>query len=172
MSSSYMNHTNKLLTLATISSVAVSLLTGCDTIKSTLNYSADEFNVADNPPLSLPPSYDLDPPAAANENKDINPSQESREEKRAKDVLLGTNQKSDKSKSKISESVVKQAKKDDKIDANIREVVNNEAKNSPENGSIGEKLSDLGNKIAANAKKTSNDPEASQIDNATHTENK
>ncbi len=48
-----------------LSSLAL-LLSGCDTVRSTLgldHYQADPFNVPTNPPLTLPPEYTLRPPA-------------------------------------------------------------------------------------------------------------
>ena len=41
------------------------LLTGCDSVKSTLgmdHYQADEYNVKDNESLTIPPNYNLMPP--------------------------------------------------------------------------------------------------------------
>lgn len=43
----------------------LSLLQGCDTLRSTFgldHYQPDAFNVPTNPPLTLPPDYNLRPP--------------------------------------------------------------------------------------------------------------
>lgn len=56
-----MKHINLTITLSTL---AV-LLSGCDSVRNTLgldHYQADEFAVPTNPPLVLPPHYNLTPP--------------------------------------------------------------------------------------------------------------
>ncbi|MCX7342600.1 MAG: DUF3035 domain-containing protein [Proteobacteria bacterium] len=45
------------------------LLTACDSVKDSLgmsHYQADEFNLQQNPPLSMPPNYSLMPPRVKN----------------------------------------------------------------------------------------------------------
>ena len=100
------------------------LLTACDSVKSTLgmdHYQADEFNIKQNDPLSMPPNYKLMPPRTKDKDGKsvpLNPSAE-----KAKKVVGGGE-----SEASISE-VSKQDLKDKtgSADETIRETVDKES---------------------------------------------
>lgn len=99
-------------------------LTACDSVKSTLgmdHYQADEFNIKQNDPLSMPPNYKLMPPRTKDKDGKsvpLNPSAE-----KAKKVVGGGE-----SETSISETSQQDLK--DKVgsaDETIRETVDKES---------------------------------------------
>lgn len=100
------------------------LLTACESVKSTLgmdHYQADEFNVQQHPPLSLPPNYKLMPPRKKDKDGKSVPLNSSA--KKAKQVVGGG-----KSESSLSESSQQDLKdKAGTADDSIREQVDGES---------------------------------------------
>ena len=136
---------HKLFGLITISL----LLTSCDSLKDSLgmsHYQADEFNLQQNPPLSIPPNYKLVPPHTKNKDGKSVPLNASAEQ--AKQVVGGgesagaiseasaadLNDKAGTSDETIRETVDKEAEKgDDKLSKWKEEFIKNaKSINKPE----------------------------------------
>ncbi len=138
---------------------AALLLNGCDSVRNTLgldHYQADEFNINENPPLSIPPNYNLRPPLKDGEvdtspkaNKETNTSQ------KAKEALLGSSKKTTDTPSSNARSVAKKATEIQKPDPLIRETIKKEEANDPD--SVSGKLSNALDTISKNFANTSND---------------
>lgn len=146
------------------------ILTGCDSLRNTFgldHYQADEFNVAENPPLSMPPNYTLTPPSYDANSKDKNKEQKKQKDDsssmKAKEALLGKKSKTEDTESASAKAIVAKASADTKADPKIRETVEKEeAAESSSMDGVSEKLSKMGQKIVENAKKTSNNPAVTQ----------
>lgn len=99
-------------------------LTACDSVKSTLgmdHYQADEFNIKQNDPLSMPPNYKLMPPRTKDKDGKSVPLDPSAE--KAKKVVGGGE-----SEASISEASQQDLK--DKVgsaDETIRETIDKES---------------------------------------------
>ncbi len=136
-------------------------LTGCDTFRNTFgldHYQADEFNVSDNPPLSMPPNYNLAPPAnnsSGNTEKKIADNENTT--KKAKEALLGRAEKTKNASTNSGKVVVQKASEVQKADPEIRKTVTAEKESlSSDSNSLPNKLAKMGEEIAKNAKNTSN----------------
>ncbi len=153
--------TKNVVCVTTASIACALLLSGCDSFRSTFgldHYQADEFNVANHKPLSIPPSYDLMPPDAAASPDAMQSRGEVSTTHQAQKVLLGrTTEKSD-AQSAGSTTITEKASTKQIADKNIREKVTNEAKDSRETDNpLADKLAKLGETIKENATRTSND---------------
>jgi hypothetical protein len=102
------------------------LLTACDGVKDSLgmsHYQADEFNLQQNPPLSMPPNYKLMPPRTKNTDGKSVPLNASAE--KAQKIVGGGE-----SSTEISgESSADLRDKAGTADDSIRETLNKEAEN-------------------------------------------
>ncbi len=124
------------------------LLTACDSVKSTLgmdHYQADEFNIKQNDPLSMPPNYKLMPPRTKDKDGksvSLNPSAE-----KAKKVVGGGE----------SEAFISEASKQDlkdktgSADETIRQTVDKEASDAGD-GALDNKLNSWKKEFVQNAK--------------------
>ncbi len=152
---------NKNVTAILVGSMAITL-TGCDTFRNTFgldHYQADEFNVSDNPPLSMPPNYNLAPPAAdSSANTEKKKADDENTTKKAKEALLGRAEKTKNTATSSGKVVVEKASEVQKADPEIRKTVTQEKETlSSDSDSIPNKLAKMGEEIAKNAKNTSND---------------
>ena len=134
-------------------------LSGCDTFRNTLgldHYQADEFNIAENPPLSMPPSYNLAPPTSANASD--NKTRDENTTQKAKETLLGRKEKTTEATTNSAKAVVAKANETQKADPEIRTTIAKEESSlASESDSFPDTLSKMGQKIAKNAKNTSNE---------------
>jgi hypothetical protein len=135
-------------------------LTGCDTFRNTFgldHYQADEFNVSDNPPLSMPPNYNLAPPANnSSENTEKKKADDENTTKKAKEALLGRAEKTKNTTTNSGKVVVEKASEVQKADPEIRKTVTAEKESlSSDSDSFSNKLAKIGDEIAKNAKNTS-----------------
>jgi len=139
-------------------------LTGCDTFRNTFgldHYQADELNIAENPPLSMPPNYRLAPPtnSTPSDKNEKNRAADESTANKAKETLLGRSEKAKDTTTHNAEVLIKKAAEVQKADPEIRKTVNEEEKTlSRESDSIPDQLSKMGQKIVDNAKNTSNEP--------------
>ena len=133
---------NKVFSLITLAL----LLTACDNVKDSLgmsHYQADEFNLQQNPPLSMPPNYSLMPPRTKNKDGKSEPLNASAE--KAQQVVGGGE-----SAGEISgESSTDLKDKTGEADDSIRETVDKEAENGDD------KLSKWKEEFIKNAKSIS-----------------
>jgi hypothetical protein len=149
---------NKKSLTTIVSTLAVIFTSGCDTVRNTFgldHYQADEFNVSEHPPLSLPPSYNLAPPVAGDTKSNSETQKPDEKETKAKEIILGKEKDTKKQKtndSKLSKEIVKQAAKDKTVDPEIREKIDSD-KEISDTG-----LENIGNKILENISRTSNEP--------------
>ena len=108
-----------------LSFIAVALaLTGCDQIKRGLGlerHQPDEFNVVDRPPLSMPPSMALKPPAPAERGAG---AKESRQ--KVQDLVLKPPAATYMAPSKAEEDLLNKSGADKNL-ANIRAVIDQES---------------------------------------------
>jgi hypothetical protein len=98
-------------------------LSACD-VRHTLgldHYQPNEFNVSDNPPLSLPKDYKLRPPVDASKNP---PSDQKASD--AAQTVLGV-KKQDAMSGSSEKQLVNKASNGQAIDPNIRDTVNKDA---------------------------------------------
>lgn len=142
--------------LVLISAITVSL-SGCDSVKRTFgfdHYQADEMNVVDNPPLSLPPCYDLRPPE---KNISSTSTTASNHTQKALEVLTGKKNTLEKkiNSSLSSEKLVQKASQTHASDSKIKEKITEEAQQSKEESNP---LNGVGKKIMENITNVSNDP--------------
>lgn len=135
-------------------------LSGCDHVKDAFgmnHYQADEFNICDNPPLSLPPNYDLRPPQTntMTTTKDGQPSE------KAKSVVGKPKVNS----SNATEQKLLQRMSDGtQVDHNIREQVDTEAQKEPQ-GALEKKMDDWKRQFKKNVESASNsEPEPNTKD--------
>ncbi|MDP3372266.1 MAG: DUF3035 domain-containing protein [Candidatus Paracaedibacteraceae bacterium] len=151
----------KRISISLLAAMSFVILTGCDTLRSTFgldHYQADEFNIAENPPLSMPPSYHLAPPSANNTVgvKNAKKQADDNASLKVKKVLLGHTSKTSSAESTNAKAIVEKASAETKADPKIRETVNKEESNESTSGDgITDTISKMGKKIAANAKNTS-----------------
>lgn len=141
---------------ALLSVVSLSV-SGCDSIKRTFgfdHYQADEMNVADNPPLSLPPCYDLRPPE---KNVPAVATSSTSHTQKALEVISGKKQTTnhDTSKSQSTEALLKKVSATNTSDQQIKEKIESDAEKAKEK-SINP-LSGIGQKIMDNVTNVSND---------------
>jgi hypothetical protein len=132
-------------------------LTACDSVKSTLgmdHYQADEFNITQNDPLSMPPNYKLIPPRTKDKDGKsvpLNPSAE-----KAKKVVGGGE-----SEAFISEASQQHLKeKTGSADDTIRETVDKESAEKGDSA-LDNKLDAWKKEFSQNAKSI-NKPKASE----------
>ncbi len=128
------------------------LLTGCDTVRNTLgldHYQADEFNISENPPLSLPPDYKLRPPKD-NAQGSVEVNQQSMATQKARTSLLGQKEDCNVKGSHSSERVLlTEAKAGQNVPSDIRQVVNQEAKVQENKTILDDKLSEIAKNAAS-----------------------
>jgi hypothetical protein len=135
----------KILKILTLISVGASL-SGCDSVRNTLgldHYQPDEFNISNNPPLSMPKDYNLRPPV---DGKQIpNRTEFNASTQQAKQTLLGANSGTTTAtgSSQNTQSLIDQAKAGQTVDPNIRTTVDQEAKDQEDDGVIGNKLKEI-----------------------------
>jgi len=106
-------------------------LSGCDNLRNTFgldHYQPDEFNISDNPPLSIPKDYKLRPPVQGSGNSESAAAAPSSNEK-VQDLLVGQSKGGAVSSSKdpAARSLLAQAADGQTVDPSIRETVNKEA---------------------------------------------
>ncbi len=152
--------TKNAICVSTVFIASLILLSGCDSFRSTFgldHYQADEFNIANHKPLSIPPSYDLTPPNATTSSNTAHNRGEVSTAHQAQKVLLGhTTRKSD-AQSASSAAIIQKASTKQIADDNIRETVTNEAKDNAETDNpLADKIAQLGETIKKNATRTSN----------------
>lgn len=138
-------------------SVASLSVSGCDSVKRTFgfdHYQADEMTVADNPPLSLPPCYDLRPPK---KNVPAVTTASTSHTQKALEVIAGKKQTTnhDISKSQSTEALVKKVSATNTADQQIKEKIDSDAKKAREKSA--NPLSGIGQKIMDNVSNVSND---------------
>jgi hypothetical protein len=136
--------------------IALFSLTSCDKVKNSLgmdHYQADEFNVPENQPLSLPPNHDLRPPMDGKEMTKADTQSQ------AAKKLIGTpkaktpnNGKSGAEK-KVLEKINSQ--NSDQGD-DIRSKVDKESQDEPK-GAVENKINDWGKQFKKNLKSASTD---------------
>ncbi len=138
-----------------VSLAVLLLLTACDSVKDSLgmnHYQADEYNLQQNPPLSMPPNHQLMPPhTKSKDGKSVplNPSAE-----KAKQVVGGGE-----ATGKISTDSANDLKaKTGTADETIRETVDQEAENGDS------KLSKWKAEFIKNAKSINSSEKVQQTD--------
>ena len=107
----------KVIFVIIISSI---FLSSCNTIRSSAGVERkviDEYNVVENPPLVIPPNFNLLPPDQI-ESKDIDDT----DSELAKEILFGLDEESDETSSENSviENILKETEAD-QVDNSIRE---------------------------------------------------
>ncbi len=120
-------------------------LSGCDTFRNTLgldHYQPDEFQVAGgNPPLSMPPNYNLRPPSPNTPDSTAQGPNVSTQQ--AQKTLTGkTAPSTTPVKDKTSQTLVNEAAGGQAVDPHIREVVDKEAESQPKT-SLDAKLEEI-----------------------------
>lgn len=130
--------------------LAGSTLAGCDHMRNTFgldHYQADEFKVPTNPPLSMPPNYDLRPPMPGAENPGTVNYRDYAQEK-----IMGQKVALAKVTSETEKSILHNALKTAKADPDIRRKINKEAEKDE---TLLGKLKNIGDKISSNVSKGS-----------------
>ena len=107
----------KVIFLTIISSI---FLSSCNTIRSSDGVESkviDEYNVVENPPLVIPPNFNLLPPDQI-ESKDIDDT----DSELAKEILFGLDEESDEtpSENSVIDNILKETEAD-QVDNSIRE---------------------------------------------------
>ena len=107
----------KVILVTIISSI---FLSSCNTIRSSAGVERkviDEYNVVENPPLVIPPNFNLLPPDQI-ESKDIDDT----DSELAKEILFGLDEESDETSSENSviDNILKETEAD-QVDNSIRE---------------------------------------------------
>ncbi len=107
----------KVICVTIISSI---FLYSCNTIRSSAGVERkviDEYNVVENPPLVIPPNFNLLPPDQI-ESKDIDDT----DSELAKEILFGLDEESDEtpSKNSVIDNILKETEAD-QVDNSIRE---------------------------------------------------
>lgn len=122
------------------------LIGGCDSVRHTLgldHYQPNEFDVIGNPPLSIPPDYNLRPPRPGEPDRGYVPEKIQMQQK-----LYGQPLQLNEPHSKaVEQTIVSKAAKDAKVDPNIRQKINQEAESE---GTVLQRLKNLKNKAAKN----------------------
>lgn len=114
---------NKRLTLALL--LAGTTLAGCDKLRHTFgldHYQGDPFSVPSNPPLSMPPDYNLRPPMPGAPNPG-----ETNHRDQAHEKVLGQKATLRKTADDAERSILQQATQTSQIDPNIRAKVDKDA---------------------------------------------
>lgn len=135
---------NKILLTMTLLTTSV-MISGCDSLHSTFgldHYQAKEFEVPTNPPLSMPPDYNLRPPVEGAPNRGEVPHIEKAQEK-----VLGKKVTLSKTGDKAEKSILTNASKGVKANPNIRSEVEKDAEYDE---TIMGKLSSIKNKAVTN----------------------
>ena len=100
-------------------------LSGCDQLRNTLgldHYQADPFRIPVNPPLSMPPDYNLRPPVPGAPNPgDVN------HKEKAQEKMLGQKVSLEKTPSDAEKSILSHTHQTTVADPNIRAEVDKEA---------------------------------------------
>lgn len=136
-------------------------LSACD-VRHTLgldHYQPNEFNVSDNPPLSVPKDYKLRPPVDGSKNP---PSDQKASE--AAQTALGVKKQDTTASSSEKELVVK-ASSGQAVDPNIRDAVNKDAAvDTTLSGKLTEKVASWKEEFKTNVNSinTEKKPEASE----------
>ncbi|WP_198027068.1 DUF3035 domain-containing protein [Candidatus Paracaedibacter symbiosus] len=136
---------NKQIILSLTLLVAGTALGGCDRVRNTFgldHYQADEFRVPTNPPLSMPPNFNLPVPKPGAENPGAVNHREYAQEK-----VVGQKVTLTKTANDAEKSILEKASKTSKADPNIRSEVNKEAE---EEQTLLGKLKNIGNKASSN----------------------
>ena len=107
----------KVICVTIISSI---FLSSCNTIRSSAGAERkviDEYNVVENPPLVIPPNFNLLPPDQI-ESKDIDDT----DSELAKEILFGLDEESDEtpSENSVIDNIIKETEAD-QVDNSIRE---------------------------------------------------
>ena len=107
----------KVIFITVISSI---ILSSCNTIRSSAGVERkviDEYNVVENPPLVIPPNFNLLPPDQI-ESKDIDDT----DSELAKEILFGLDEESDEtvSENSVIDNILKETEAD-QLDNSIRE---------------------------------------------------
>ncbi len=127
-------------------------LTGCDTMRNVLgldHYQPDEFSVAENPPLSLPPDYQLRPPVQGLK-EGANPSTDTTATQQAQSRLLGKNASCPTGAGTSTEQkLVHQAKAGQTAPNNIRQIVDKEAEAQSNRTILDDKLDEIAKNAAS-----------------------
>ena len=97
-------------------------LSSCNTIRSSAGVerkAIDEYNVVENPPLVIPPNFNLLPPDQI-ESKDIDDT----DSELAKEILFGLDEESDEtpSENSVIDNILKETEAD-QVDNSIREYI-------------------------------------------------
>lgn len=122
------------------------VFSGCDTLRNTFgldHYQADDFAVTQNPSLSVPPDYALVPP---NPNAK-NPGEVLAADQAQQTVLGGKKPTLYKTSQQAESTLISTAGKGKVIDANIREKIDEDAKND---NPLMNKLTSLKNEVKRN----------------------
>ena len=121
-------------------------LSGCNSVRNTLgldHYQPDEFNIDENPPLSMPKDYNLRPPV---DGKPLpNKPGVNAYTQQAAQALLGANARTTTTSdsSKNTQSLIERAHAGQTVDPHIRETVNKEAKDQEDDSVINRKLKEI-----------------------------
>lgn len=137
---------NKQLTLILL--LAGTTLAGCDKLRHTFgldHYQADAFNVPSNPPLSMPPDYNLRPPMPGAPN----PGETNHRDK-AHERVIGQKAALSKTADDAEKAILQQAAKISPADPNIRSQVDKDAE---EDKTFLSKLKSIGSTASANISK-------------------
>jgi hypothetical protein len=105
---------------------AAFLLTGCDSVKDALgmnHYQPDEFLVATNPPLELPPSYHVRPPRAG----EAPLAQSSPATQAQKAMGVSNKDKTDAPSPTVEGDLIQKARRDIAVNPQIRDTLDKEA---------------------------------------------
>lgn len=119
-------------------------LTGCDSLRHTFgldHYSADEFNVTENPALSVPPEYNLAPPTPGAVKSEQAASL------KAQQKLFGSAHAQTPSAANSEAHFLGAARQGKTVEGNIRETVDKEAE---ESGTVSDKITSVKNEIVRN----------------------
>ncbi|MBA4249120.1 MAG: hypothetical protein C0432_00145 [Candidatus Puniceispirillum sp.] len=141
--------------------IAMMTLSACDSVKKTFgfdHYQPDEMNVIDNPPLSLPPCYDLRPPEKKETTTSV--SSANNHNQKALQVIAGNqpHQKQAAAKAVSTQALVKKASLAHNVDKDIKEKISEDEKLVEEKKS----LSGVGKKMMDNITNLSNDEKDTQ----------
>ncbi|WP_165380366.1 DUF3035 domain-containing protein [Candidatus Finniella inopinata] len=126
----FLKSRNIILTLPLMGLLALS---GCDTMRNTLgldHYQPDEFQISENPPLSMPKDYSLRPPSENTPATSVQPVNVATQ--KAEVALMGKAAPAKVvSTDNNAQGLVNQAAAGKSVDPNIREEVNKEAASEP-----------------------------------------
>ena len=111
---------NKMKKVIFVTVISIIFLSSCNTIRSSAGVERkviDEYNVVENPPLVIPPNFNLLPPDQI-ESKDIDDT----DSELAKEILFGLDEESDEtpSENSVIDNILKETEAD-QVDNSIRE---------------------------------------------------